>query len=624
MSGDTEHSHPNPPPVDRLSQLWRRINQHKIVQWSVAYIAVAYALQQGLMLMGAAFDWPEAVLRASMLLLILGLPVIVTLAWYHGERASRNFSAAELTIISLLLVIGSVVFYALVQPQEEIAADQAPPVQQTGVESARTAAQSPATGISLAVLPFANLSGDTSQEFFSDGITEEITSALTKIPDLRVVGRTSAFEFKGQNRNLRDIGQALSATHLLEGSVRKEGDRVRITAQLVEAGKGVNVWTESYDRQLASVFATQEDIATAIAGALRMPLGLRPGEQLVSNRNIDQESYQQYLRAKTLVRGRLGGGGLNALNDAIALLEQVVARNPNYAPAWAVLAQAYRTVPNYSGIFGSASASLEERRRLVQSALSKAEPATRKALQLDPNLPEGYRNLANSQRISGKLVEEEELRLKALSLDPNDAETLNGYANFLVVVGRVKEALPISQQVHDLEPFIPINNRDLALVLWLNGQDPAAIDILRKVGNQTGLIAVIQAAAGRYGEAADTLASGPVGAAPLELRDEAVRLLRMAPAKVASATSIKRLGYFDFVYLYVGAPEQALDIFEMNLEAGWTNFANRILSHPSYGPVRKTERYKAYARKAGLVEYWRVKGWPAFCHPTTGDDFECS
>ena len=367
MTQDRRTNDANPPPVDRLTQLWRRINQHKIVQWSVAYIAVAYALQQGLALMGGAFDWPEAVLRASMLLLILGLPVVITLAWYHGERASRNFSAAELTIISLLLVIGSVIFYAFVQPSAEIAADQAPPVQQSGVEQARAAADSPATGISLAVLPFANLSGDPSQEFFSDGMTEEITSALTKIPDLRVVGRTSAFEFKGQNRNLRDIGQALSATHLLEGSVRREGDRVRITAQLVEAGKGVNVWTQSYDRQLASVFATQEDIATAIAGALKMP----PGETLISNRNIDPESYQQYLRARALYQGRLGGG-LRALNQAIALLEQVIARNPGYAPAWALMASAQFNVPNYSPEFSfNRTVSVEEVRRVAQSALKR-------------------------------------------------------------------------------------------------------------------------------------------------------------------------------------------------------------------------------------------------------------
>src|SRR5258706_121723 len=126
-------------------------------------------------------------------------------------------------------------------------------------------------------LRLANMSGDASQEFFSDGMTEEITSALAKVPDLRVVARTSAFQFKDEKKDMRAVGQALGATHLIEGSVRKEGNRVRITAQLIEAEDGTHIWTENYDRELTGVFAVQEDIATAIAGALRTPLGLRPG-----------------------------------------------------------------------------------------------------------------------------------------------------------------------------------------------------------------------------------------------------------------------------------------------------------------------------------------------------------
>jgi adenylate cyclase len=505
--------------------------------------------------------------------------------------------------------------------------DGTTPAQQTGVEAAKAASSTPAGAIAIAVLPFVNISGDPAQEFFSDGMTEEITSALAKIPDLRVVARGSAFQFKDEKRDTRAVGRALGATHLIEGSVRREGDRVRITAQLIEASRGVNVWTESYDRQLASVFATQEDIATAIARALRMPLGLKPGERLVSSRNIDQESYQQYLRAKALVRGRLGvdaRAGLKALNDAIALLEQVVARNPDYAPAWALMGNAYLIVPNYSRNLFGGSTSIAEIRPVVQSALSKAEPAARRAVQLDPNLADGYGTLASMRDAAGKLLEEEELWSKALSLDPNDPEVLSGYARFLAVVGRVKEALTVSQQLQELEPFIPLYNRNMALVLWLNGQDDAAIEILRKIGgNSLALVAFIQAGASRYNEATDSLMMSPLARSnPTEVA-EAVRLLRMAPAKIASPENVKRLGFLDFVYLYVGAPGQALVNYEINLEAGWTNFTNRLLSHPSYGPARKTERYKAFARKAGLVEYWRAKGWPEFCHPTTGDDFAC-
>jgi TolB-like protein/DNA-binding SARP family transcriptional activator len=159
-----------------------------------------------------------------------------------------------------------------------------------------------ASTISIAVLPFANMSGDATQEFFSDGMTEEITAALAKVPNLRVVARTSSFQFKGQNQDLRVVGQALGTSHLIEGSVRKVGDRVRITAQLIKVDDGTHLWSETYDRQLTDIFAIQEGIAAAIAGALRVPLGLAPGERLVSNRDIDPESYQQYLQARTMLR----------------------------------------------------------------------------------------------------------------------------------------------------------------------------------------------------------------------------------------------------------------------------------------------------------------------------------
>src|SRR5258706_1611061 len=176
-------------------------------------------------------------------------------------------------------------------------------------------------------------------------MTEEITSALAKVPDLRVVARTSAYQFKGENKDLRAVGKALGATHLIEGSVRKAGSRVRITVQLINADDGTHIWSEDYDRQLTDIFATQEDIARAITTSLRMPLGLKPGENLVNNRSIDPVSYQQYLRAKALVRGRATGGA--SLRQAIALLESVVARNQNYAPAWAQLAFAYALMPGF-------------------------------------------------------------------------------------------------------------------------------------------------------------------------------------------------------------------------------------------------------------------------------------
>src|SRR5437588_224329 len=268
MSDSVGRANPKPPSIDRLSQIWRRVHDHKVVQWTVAYIAVAYGLQHGVIIASESLQWPNAVARTSILLLALGLPLVITFAWYHGARSSRNFSQAELSILSALLVIASLLFYVFVRPSD-IAT---PAAQQASVSVMRSAAVSPKGAISLAVLPFLNLSSEKEQDFFSDGMTEEITAALAKVPDLRVVARTSAFRFKGDNRDISDIGQQLHATHLIEGSVRKAGNRVRITAQLIKADDGTHIWAEDYDRELTDVFAVQEDIARSITSSLRVPL----------------------------------------------------------------------------------------------------------------------------------------------------------------------------------------------------------------------------------------------------------------------------------------------------------------------------------------------------------------
>src|SRR2546430_12598160 len=181
-------------------------------------------------------------------------------------------------------------------------------------------------------------------------MTDEISGALAKIAELRVVGRASSFQYKKRDADLRTIGQALGATHLIEGSVRKAGNRVRISAELVQADNGLQVWSENYDRELTDVFAIQEDIAKAIAMSLRMPLGLKPGENLVNSRTKDESLHEEYLRATALVRTRTQnvvarGQGLEQLTEAIGRLDQVVARDPEFAPAWARQGLAYASIP---------------------------------------------------------------------------------------------------------------------------------------------------------------------------------------------------------------------------------------------------------------------------------------
>ena len=609
-------------PPDRLTMLWRRTKDHRIAQWTVGYVAVAYGIQHAVTLTSEAFKWPDAVIRISMLLLILGVPLAMVFAWYHGERTTRRISAGEMMLASLLLVLISLVFYAVVRPAEHSAGGS---VQEASITAARQASLSPAGAISLAVLPFANVSDDKSQEYFSDGITDEISGALAKIPDLRVVGRTSAFRFKGQNPDIQTAGQQLHATHLIEGSVRKVGNRVRISAQLIRADNGLQVWSENYDRELNDIFAVQEDIAKSIANSLHMTLGLKPGENLVSSRTKDETVHEQYLRARALVRTRSvannGQQGYDQLTEAAQTLQQVVAREPDYAPAWALLAYAYGYIP-LRGLVGK---SAEQVRGIVADVIPKAEAAAKRAIEIDPKLADGYFGLGFIQHVRAKQLDAMASFEKAMALDPTNPDGLHIFSDTIADLGYVEKSLPLRKQLQALEPFVPVYQAITARIMFAGGDYDAYIPQSSNFA-AGGILSLASAeslaAKGRFKDAADVL-QGAQGLGPTA--GPAIALLRSAPAK-ADLNGIPELRpQLRFIYNYVGAPERYLDAYEDELKIGYVGPGNNVfLWTPVYAPVRKTARFKDYVRAAGIVDYWRAKGWPPQCHPTTGDDFECS
>lgn len=482
-------------------------------------------------------------------------------------------------------------------------------------------APQPTQTVSVAVIPFANVSADATQEFFSDGITDEIASALARVPSLRIVARSSAYTFKNQTKQAVEVGQALGATHLIEGSVRVDGSRFRITAQLIEARSGLQVWSETYERNVSDVFATQEEIAQAIAHSLRLPLGLHDTGSLVRNRTADTETYDQYLRAKALVRTR----GLKPLTDATALLENVVARDPAYAPAWAVLAIAYEVQP----IFEPAYLGLDTTRlsQVVRNVLPKADAAARKAVALDPSLPEGYAALAHSEDLRGHLVEAEDLYLKALALNAETPDALHYYADLLAAAGRLKEAFAIRQRLQVLEPFVPIFNGNTAAHLWLNGQTDAAIALVKTVPDtvlQSFYIPMMQAAAGRHREAARSLTETYSGIYPRDMVEAATHLLLHNSGMHSPPKTLPPLGALWWSAAAAGHPSELLTSHEAFADAGYSlPVITAFLWHPAYAEARKTERFKVFMRKVGIVAYWHARGWPEFCRALGSDDFVC-
>src|SRR6476660_8458934 len=241
-----------------MNEFFQRLKQRKLVQWAIAYVAAAFALLQGIDIVAQQFGWPEGVRRGITLALVVGFFVTLILAWYHGERGAQRVSGTELLIIGLVLALGGGFLWRFAAASHTTA-DKSVVVPN---ESKALVPVTTSSEKSIAVLPLVNTSGDPANEYFSDGLSEELIAVLAKIPGLKVIGRNSSFFFKGKSDDSAAIGQKLGVANLIEGSVRKQRDRVRIVAELISAADGRSLWSETYDRELKDVFAVQAEIAS--------------------------------------------------------------------------------------------------------------------------------------------------------------------------------------------------------------------------------------------------------------------------------------------------------------------------------------------------------------------------
>src|SRR6202166_3067499 len=311
----------------------KRRNVYKV---AVAYIVGGWALSEGISQVFPVFDVSNGIIRLIVILIIAGLPVALVLAWMFEitpEGIKRTATADAMPASSkpkkyvwlYVVVIGAVVSIGLFFLGRYSA-------QPTSGESGRPSGPS-LPEKSIAVFAFENLSDDKNTAYFSDGITEEILNALAQIPNLKVAARRSAFQFKGSNLDLRKIGQVLGVANILEGSLQKAGDQVRINVQLVDAQNGLQAWSEKYDRKLDNVFAVEDEIAKAIATKLRVQLTGGGGQPLVPDSTSNSQAHELYLRGLTLLAAR--GPGLPEASD---LFQQAVKLDAGYAQAWGALA----------------------------------------------------------------------------------------------------------------------------------------------------------------------------------------------------------------------------------------------------------------------------------------------
>jgi serine/threonine protein kinase/tetratricopeptide (TPR) repeat protein len=324
--------------------------------------------------------------------------------------------------------------------------------------------RSSAARSSIAVLPFTDMSPERDQEYFCDGMTEEIINALTNVERLRVSARTSAFQFKGAGHDIRDIGRKLGVETLLEGSVRKAGARLRITVQLVSVADGYDLWSERFDRRMEDVFAIQEEISLAVLDRLKVRLLGDDRTRLIRRRTENLEVYNLYLRARWLWNTRTDEG----LRGAIGCFERAIELSPTYALAYAGMADAYNDLMNYS-----LSPPPDGYRRAKEAAL--------KAIELDDGLAEAHAALGfiiSEQEWSWDDAEHEFKR--AISLNPGCAVALHGYGLLMAYMGRFDEGMEAMQRALELDPLSPGINRNAAFVLEAAGRYDEALETAKR------------------------------------------------------------------------------------------------------------------------------------------------
>jgi TolB-like protein/tetratricopeptide (TPR) repeat protein len=324
-----------------MDEFLQRLRERKLVQWTLAYLAGAFALIQVLDIVSQRFGWPEQAVRIVIVALSIGLFVTLVLAWYHGERGAQRITGTELVILALLLGIGGGLLWRFGGSTHDTTAAAAAG---TPRPDANGSANGPAIPPkSIAVLPFENFSDDKANAYFAGGMRDEILTRLAGIRDLKVISRTSTEQYASHPPDLKTVGKQLGVATVLEGSVQRAGETVRINLQLIDTQTDGHVWAESYDRDVKDIFAVERDIAQTVAGVLKAKLLPEEIERVGEVATQNTEAHDLYLRGRVYFNRANDQFALTAteMPQAIALFKQALAKDPGFALAEADLATAH-------------------------------------------------------------------------------------------------------------------------------------------------------------------------------------------------------------------------------------------------------------------------------------------
>jgi len=456
--------------------LFNELKRRNVIRVAIAYIAGAWLLTEVSGTLFPAFGIPDWGVRFVVIVLALGLLPALIISWAYEltpeglkrekdvvrDASITHLTAKRLDGITIGLIVVALAFIMAdrmwLSPRLAVHPAPTTEVVTDNVQASEPEPQHPPN--SIAVLPFVNMSSDPEQEYFSDGISEELLNLLSKIPEMRVIARTSSFAYKGKDVKITDVARELNVGHVLEGSVRKAGNQVRITAQLIRTSDSSHLWSETYDRNLDNIFTIQDEIADAVVRQLRITLlGDTPKTSAVH-----PEAYALFLQAR-----HFGNLGTNAgRQQATEFLQQALAIDPDYSMAWSELGR------NWQNKASADQVNEEE-------GYAKSVQAHNKALKLDPNNAVAYSRLGFGRlHHEGDLPAAAMLFEQALALEPGNAVVLANAASLALTLGRTEQAVTLREYAQQLDPLSSATSMGLGTAYLANDQFDKAEAIFRK------------------------------------------------------------------------------------------------------------------------------------------------
>lgn len=597
---------------------FKELKRRNVVRVAIAYGVASWVILQIVDLVLDNVEAPDWVMDVFMLVVVLGFLVSVVIAWAYEitpegikkeSEVNRSQSISPQTGKKLdrVIILFLVLAVAVLLVERSMTPEVEPIVQsETLTESTGSAMLEPDAEPSIAVLPFVNMSADEEQEYFSDGISEELLNLLVRVDGLKVASRTSSFVYKGENLNIPAIAAELKVNHILEGSVRKAGNRVRITAQLIDTSDDRHLWSDTFDRELNDIFSIQDEIANSIVDALKSELGVGLESISVATATENLDAYDSYLKARIFFIARQN------LPAALRLLEQATTLDPEFALAWELLAAVHSVSASWLAGDGIDHDSL---------ALESAN----RALEIDPDLSMAYAVLGdltsmNENQLAG--IQNYDIAVKN---DPKNATAWLWRGISLRELGHHEQSLNDFEKCLAIDPGYLNCKSHMASALLFGGEPERATELLESIlvenFHSTNDDFVAHYVHTGQHLTASLVASSFIFGEGAPIKDWISTIENPGQPNSAAETQWLRWAQSqNFSECTMGSVIVAFrwdHCYDSDFEG-----TIAIIWHPDAAYYRKTQAFKDLANKR-LMSYWREYGFPPQCRDLGNEDFEC-